>query len=120
MPIMTVPPLTIDMEPNETYILGNTDYEERLALYNYSTPNFVVLNLPKESKKGDTITIFGTTIFKIQPQKGTQILFFATHTDNSKQGCIISCSPGQWIKLLCTSDNTEWMHVDSIGNFEIV
>jgi hypothetical protein len=116
---MTVPPLTIDMEPNETYILGNTDYEERLALYNYSTPNYVVLNLPKESKKGDTLEIYATSIFKIQPQKGIQILFFATHTENSRQGCIISCSRGQWIKLLCTSDNTEWMHVDSIGNFEI-
>ena len=50
MPIMTVPPLTIDMEPNETYILSNTDYDERLALYNFSTPNFVVL-------KGDRFII---------------------------------------------------------------
>jgi len=119
MPIMTVEPKTIDMEPNKTYILGSNCLEEP-SLYNYVIPDMVVLNLPKESKKGDTLEIYATSIFKIQPQKGIQILFFATHTENSKQGCIISCSRGQWIKLLCTSDNTEWMHVDSIGNFEII
>ena len=106
MPLTTVRPGTIQMQPNETYIIGGTE--------------FTVFCLPERSRVGDTIEIYSAAEFKVQPAKPReQIVFFSDRTSDGARGCITTHTRGQWIKLLCTLDDTEWMHIDSRGNFLI-
>ena len=109
MPLMTHQPQIIDMVANEKYIIGC-----------YIPSKKIIFNLPEVSNVGDTLEIYCTANFLIQPGCNQQILFFATMTESGETGCIESHGPGQWIKLICTYAHTEWMHVDSRGNFFIV
>ena len=82
MPMTSIPYKTIDMVSNQKYITGNGD-------------NFIVFNLPEQSKVGDTLEIYCTAPFKVQPKNKQQIIFFAVLTTlESLQGCIIAEGKG--------------------------
>ena len=102
-----------------------TGTSDTLAVQNGYIANnagLVTLTLPATGSLGDTIQVVGkgSGLFKIAKNAGQTINFSSSSTTTGASGSITSIEQFAGLELICTTANTGWTAVDSIGNFTIV
>lgn len=82
----------------------------------------VTLTLPTTGVIGDTIQIVGkgTGLYRIAQNASQIINFISTSTSSGVGGSLTSIEQFATLELVCTTANTNWTVLDSLGNFTVV
>jgi len=87
------------------------------AIANTTAPTLCQLTLPAASDVGEIVAVCGkgTGLYQIQQNAGQQIHYGNVSTTVGVGGSVTSTQRRDTIELLCTTANTEWTVLDSVG-----
>lgn len=82
----------------------------------------ITFTLPVTAAQGDTIQIVGkgAGLYTIAQNAGQVINFNASSTSSGIPGSLTSIEQFASLELVCTTTNTRWTALDSVGNFTVV
>jgi hypothetical protein len=105
-----------------TEVTGTTQAMAIESGYIANNAGLVTLTLPAVAVIGEAVQIVGkgAGLYAIAQNAGQTIHYIASDTTTGVGGSLTAIEQYASIELVCITDNTEWVVVDSVGNFTIV
>jgi hypothetical protein len=105
-----------------TEVTGTTQAMAIESGYIANNAGLVTLTLPAVAVIGEAVQIVGkgAGLYAIAQNAGQTIHYIASDTTTGVGGSLTAIEQYASIELVCITANTEWVVVDSVGNFTIV
>ncbi|MDX1532833.1 MAG: hypothetical protein R3230_01350 [Nitrosopumilaceae archaeon] len=90
--------------------------------YIANNASLVTLTLPATAALGERVKVVGkgAGLFKIGQNAGQTIHFLSTDTTTGTGGSVTAIEQYGTLELICITANTDWVVVESMGNFTVV